>query len=80
MLEKWIYYKNTHSSNIISKLLEINDIIEVKQHPLYIELFYIYSNKKNYINSMMISSNILYNHFIKLSEFRDNYINSILNT
>ena len=79
MLEKWIYYKNTSSSDIISKLLKINDIIEVKQHPIYTDLFYIYHNKKHYINSMMISSNVLFKHFIRLSDFRDNYISNILN-
>ena len=36
-MEKWVYYKNTPYSSIISKLLEVNDIIEVIQHPLYTE-------------------------------------------
>jgi len=79
-MEKWVYYKNTPYSSIISKLLELNDIIEVIQHPLYTELFYIYSNKKNYLNSMMISSNVLFNHFIRLSELRNNLLDNILNT
>jgi hypothetical protein len=79
MIEKWVYYKDTPYRCIISKLLKINDIIEVKQHPLFSELFYIYSSNKKYLNSMMITSNVLFEHFIKLSDLRNNSLNILLN-